>query len=138
MTFEETRQKKIEEAIKKKEVRQSKTELSIGFRWAINVTIAFMPEDLRGTKKGFSFIEKWYPKFQELDREYMLDHISEPDRPKLTAKDFIEAKAEAPAKQTAQRVADEVSGEEKLAEEKERERNETEAEYEKSLPTIQQ
>ena len=101
------KQTRIAEAIKKKDIRQSKTEISIGFRWAVNVAIAFLPEELKGTKKGFRAVKKWYEEFESWDREHMLENM--PIEPvKLGREDFIQAKANAPAEQAKQEVANEI------------------------------
>ena len=105
------KQKGIKEALK----GRSKTEISIGLRWAINCAVAFLPEKLRGTKKGFKMVEKWYQEFMDLDRCYMLENMPI-ETTKLTPQDFIQAKAEAPAKQAEQEKVDEIQGQERMKE----------------------
>ncbi len=105
--FEE-KQKNISKAIEKKEVRQSKTEMSIGFRWAVNVSVAFLPEELKGTQKGFKQVEKWLEKFQDLDRNYMIENMPLPEPAKITYEDIKEAQKEAPKAQAEQEKADEI------------------------------
>ena len=61
------KQKGIKEAYKSR----GKTEISIGFRWSVNVAEGFLPEKLKGTAKGFKQLKKWQEKFEEWDREYM-------------------------------------------------------------------
>lgn len=112
------KQKRIDVAIKNKEVRQSKTEMSIGFRWAVNCAINFLPEKEKGTSAGFKKVEKWYPKFMDLDRNYMIENmpleiLNQP--PKLNRQDFAIAKAEAPKSQAEQDLA-ETLGEQKIKE----------------------
>jgi hypothetical protein len=69
------REKKIEERIKLKDARLNKTELSIGFRWAVNCAINFVPKDLLGTKEGFKEVKEWYKRFMELDADFMEKHL---------------------------------------------------------------
>jgi len=97
------KQKTIKEALKGK----SKTEISIGLRWAINCAVNFVPEADKATTKGFRLVKKWYPKFIEIDREYMLENMPI-ERTKLGKEDFMEAKANAPAEQAKQEVANEI------------------------------
>lgn len=77
--IEKDKQKHIQEAIKNKEKRLTKTELSIQISWAINNASNFLPQDLKGTQKGFKMIKKWYPEFIELYREWMLDNMPKPE-----------------------------------------------------------
>jgi len=74
MSYED-REKLIQERIKKKDIRQNKTELSIGFRWAVNCAIAFLPEKLKGTDEGFKQVKKWQEEFTNIDREFMIDNL---------------------------------------------------------------
>lgn len=122
----ETQQERIDRAIKKREFRQNKTEISIDVAWSINNANSFMPEKLRGTKKGFRFIKKWYPEFMGLKREYMIENmpIETIEPQKLTRVDFIEAKKEAPQKQAEQEMATSVLGEEKEKEKETEKANE--------------
>ncbi len=75
MNYEQIKQKKIDEAIKNKEKRYTKTELSINISWAINNANAFMPEHLKGTARGFKMIQKWYPRFIEEYRNWLLENL---------------------------------------------------------------
>lgn len=104
------KQTNINKAIKKKEFRQTKTELNINFSWAVNNANAFLEEKYKGTNKGFQLIKKWYPKFIELYREWAVENIPiEPLEPiKLTKEDFAKAKEEAPRSQALQDKADEL------------------------------
>lgn len=116
-TYEEIQketQERIDKAINRKETRQSKTEISIGFRWAVNVAVAFLPEHLKGTKKGFNQITKWLEKFQDLDRNYMIENmIFEPiEQIKLKAVDFAIAKENAPESEAIQSKAEDLAGQE--------------------------
>jgi len=112
------KQERIDRAIQKKEFRQSKTEISIGFRWSINCAISFLPEKLRGTKKGFKQLKKWQLEFENWDREYMLENIPiEPaGHKKLTRQDFAVAKAEAPKSQAETEMAEDAHREEAIKE----------------------
>jgi len=104
------KQAHIAEAIKKKEVRQNKTELSIGFRWAINVAVAFLPEKLKGTQRGFNQIKKWAEKFMDFDREYMLANMPlEPE--KLSPEEIKQKQSE---QDLAQIEVEEIQEDEKL------------------------
>ncbi len=98
------KQKGIKDAIK----GRSKTEISIGLRWAINCAVAFIPEKLRGTKKGFKMIEKYYQEFMDLDRNYMIENMPLPEPAKITYADIKEAQKEAPKAQAEQEKADEI------------------------------
>jgi len=72
------KQKRIKEAIKNKETRQTKTEISIGFRWSINCAISFLPEKLKGTIEGFKQVKKWQSEFESWDREFMIENMPKP------------------------------------------------------------
>jgi len=74
MAFE-TQEQKIMRMHKAKLARWDKTALSIQISWAINNASAFVPEKLKGTKKGFSLIKKWYPSFLDLYRDWMMDNL---------------------------------------------------------------
>ncbi len=116
--------KRIDSAIQKKEIRQTKTEISIGFRWSVNVAVAFLPNKLKCTPKGFKQVEKWYPKFIDLDRNYMLENLPI-ESIKITKEDVIEALKKAPDNQALQDKADLAGAENKFNEDKEIEANET-------------
>jgi len=107
------KQKGIKDAVK----RQSKTEMSIGLRWALNCAVNFVPEKDKGTAKGFRLVEKWYEKFMDLDRNYMLENMPVPEQPKLVGRDFAIAKSEAPESQFVADKAEETAGQEKIDEE---------------------
>ena len=107
----EEKNKRIDEAIKKKEFRQTKTELNINFSWAVNNANNFLKQKDKGTAKGFRLIKKWYPKFIELYREWAIENIPV-ESIKLGKEDFIKAKEEAPQAQALQDLA-ETLGEEK-------------------------
>lgn len=68
-------QKRIEENIRRKELREQKTNLSIQISWAINNAVNFVPEKLKGKKEGFNLVKKWFPKFIDLYREWMMENI---------------------------------------------------------------
>jgi len=114
--------KRFEEKMK----RQDKTALSIQISWSINNATAFIPEKLRGTEEGFKMIEKWYPKFLEIYRAWMLENMP------LELVSSEEAKF-----RTRDNMVDEG-----IQELKEEEANikiaEAEAEYKEQLPIIEQ
>jgi len=113
------KQKRIAEAIKKKEFHWTKTELNINFSWAVNNANSFMPEKLRGTEEGFKFIEKWFPRFIELYRGWAIENIPLPETTKLTPQqNYMEVKAKAPESQAEQELS-ETLGEKTKAEEEE-------------------
>ena len=114
MNYEEERQKKIEEAIKNKELRFSKTEVNIEISWSINCVIASFSfiEKLLPWKKRFGLMEKRYQDIIDLKRSYLLENMPAPERLKLTREDFTKAKAEAPQSQAEQNVADSIEPEE--------------------------
>jgi len=96
--------KRFEEKMK----RLDKTSLSILISWAINNAVNSLPEE---TKKKWGAvknkIEERYPYFIDLYRSWMLENM--PIEPvKLGREDFMEAKAEAPAEQAKQEVANEI------------------------------
>lgn len=103
------KQSRIEKAIQKKEFHQSKTEMSIGFRWAVNVAIAFLPENLRGTEEGFKEVKKWLEEFMILDRTYMIENMPQ-EKPDYRQR-YAQAKKEAPRNQAMQNKADELGQE---------------------------
>ena len=117
------KQKRIAEQIKKKELHWNQQSLSILISWAINNANSFLKEKDKGTAKGFRLIQKWYPKFIDEYRNWMIANM--PIEPvKLTREDFIQAKAEAPQKQALQDKADEIGGAEKIKEEETEKANE--------------
>ena len=85
MEYSKDVQKKIEDRIKVKDKRQSRTEISINISWAINNANEFC-SDISGSSdfQGKSYpnskwecIKEWYPRFQELYREEMLEQMPE-------------------------------------------------------------
>ena len=116
------KQKRIAEQIKKKELHWNQQSLSILISWAINNANSFLKEKEKGTAKGFRLIQKWYPKFIDEYRNWMIENM--PSEPvKLTREDFIQAKAESPAEQAKQDLA-ETLGAEKIKEEETEKANE--------------
>lgn len=105
------KQKTIKEAIKGK----SKTEISIGLRWALNCAVNFVPEKDKGTAKGFRLIEKWYEKFMDLDRNYMLENMPV-EQMKLQPKDFAVAKSLSQESEAITSKAEEMADMDKLRE----------------------
>lgn len=77
MAYEKNRQQKIDEAIAKKEIRQTRTEKSINISWSINCALAFMPEELKGTEEGYEFVKIWYQRFMDIYREWMIENMPE-------------------------------------------------------------
>ena len=77
MGYTENRQDKIDKAIKAKNTRMNKTEMSIGFRWAVNCAVATLTDgDKNAIKNGdFDFLKNRAEKFMEWDREYMLENM---------------------------------------------------------------
>jgi len=74
------KQQRITEAIKKKEKRFNRQELSINISWSINNAVNFLPEKLKGTDEGLEMVKKWYPKFLELYREWMMENMPRDER----------------------------------------------------------
>ena len=111
MNYEQERQKKIDEAIKKKEIRQTKTEKNIQFCWSVNNASAFVPEKLKGTKEGFELIKKYQPKFIGLYRDWAIENIVFEEK-KLTRKGFAITSKNAPESEAMQNKADELREEE--------------------------
>jgi len=104
------KQQRITEAIKKKEKRFNRQELSINISWSINNAVNFLPEKLKGTDEGLEMVKKWYPKFLELYRDWMLENMP------------MEIRLE-----TEPEMRDEIAGkwkEEKIEEDRIREANE--------------
>jgi len=111
----------IKKRFEEKMRRLDKTSLSILISWAINNATNFLPEELKGTKKGFIQIQKWYPEFINEYRSWMLENMPvETTQPqKLTAQDFIQAKVDAPASQALQEQSEEL-GKDKINQELEK------------------
>lgn len=124
MNYEEQKQKRIEELVKKKEIRFSRTELNIEISWSINCAVASLSdtEKEKSWRKKIGLIKKRYPDFIEIKRDYLLENMPLPENAKVTRQDFVKAIKEAPARQAEQERAEEVGGE-KIAEENEREAN---------------
>jgi len=129
-TYEEIQkevQARIDKQVKKKEFRQTKTELNINFSWAVNnSTASLTEEDKKDWTKAKRKIKRRFPWFIQLYRGWAIENIPiEPtERLKLTKEDFVEAKKEAPALQALQDKADEIGGQEKIAEEETERANE--------------
>ena len=85
-----TEQQSIRKMFDEKQKRQTKTEISIGFRWAVNCAINFLPEQLKGTDQGFGEVKKWIDYFVGLDREFMLDNMPQEDWTRDLPKGVIE------------------------------------------------
>ena len=73
-------QKNIEKNVANKEKRYNKTELSIAVRWSTNCAIQMLTEE---QKKDWKIEDLFYKigqlrdKFIEMDREWMMDNMSE-------------------------------------------------------------
>jgi len=116
--FEE-KQQSIKKAIAQKEK-------SIAFFNSVNATIALLGN--KATKKK---IQTWRDWFYQEWMDWAISNIV-PEPTKLTAKDFVEAKAEAPAQQAKQDLADTLEEETIKEEEKLKQ-----AEGESELPIIE-
>lgn len=71
-------QQKIEQRVQEKRKRENKTDISIGFRWAVNCAIASMPEKDKSKDNWLDIIKSRTQKIQEWDTEYMLDNMPIP------------------------------------------------------------
>ena len=68
-------QQKIEQRVQEKRKRENKTDISIGFRWAVNCAIASMPEKDKSKDDWLDIVKSRTQKIQEWDTEYMLDNM---------------------------------------------------------------
>lgn len=121
--IEKERQERIDKAIKKKDFRQTKTELNINFSWAVNnANASLTEEDKKDWAKAKRKIKRRFPWFIRLYREWAIENIPVElvERPKLAREDFVEAKKEAPKSEALEERGQEWRAEEKDREEKER------------------
>jgi hypothetical protein len=78
-------QKQIQDNVDKKEKRYNKTELSIAHRWAVNNAVPlaiakFPPSKKAGLETNEDYqqeILKWRDWFIDMDREWMMENMSE-------------------------------------------------------------
>lgn len=112
------KQNRINEAIKKKELRFTEQKLSINNAWAINCTIASMSEKEKELpwEERFTLITDRYQSFIDEHRIWLLDNLPAEERPKLTRQDYAIAQAEAPKSQAEEDLGEEERLKAKLEE----------------------
>jgi len=116
----------IKKRFEEKMRRWDKKDLSIEFCWAVNCANAFLREEEKGTEKGFKKIEKWYPRFIDLHRNYMIDNMPEP-----TSYSAPPPNTKPPTKKESEELDRKVEElrQEGIAEEEKRRLEEAESEY---------